>query len=99
MNTHRAMSSKNGRVGFIKSKLQISIVCKMNSSPILLLALLAGLCVPTVLAAENLHMRPGISFAHDLDQGFPIMGDKMDDVQIASGKPTVLFFGAAGDLN
>jgi hypothetical protein len=50
-------------------------------------------------AAENLHMRAGISFFHDLDQGFPIMGDKMDDAQVATGKPTLVFFGAAGDLN
>lgn len=50
-------------------------------------------------AAENLHMREGISFFHDLDQGFPILGDKMEDAQIANGKPTLLFFGAPGDLN
>jgi hypothetical protein len=49
--------------------------------------------------AENLRMRDGISFYHDLDQGFPILAEKMDDVQVPVGKPTVLFFGAAGDLN
>ena len=44
-------------------------------------------------------MREGISFFHDLDQGFPIVCDKMDDVAPANGKPTILFFGASGDLN
>jgi hypothetical protein len=49
--------------------------------------------------AENLRMRDGISFYHDLDQGFPILAEKMEDVQLAAGKPTLVFFGAAGDLN
>jgi hypothetical protein len=54
--------------------------------------------LPT-LAAENLRLRDGISFVRDLNQGFPILGDKLDDATLASGRPTVLFFGASGDLN
>lgn len=50
-------------------------------------------------AADNLRMRDGVSFVHDLDKTFPLVGDKMDDVEIATGHPTVVFFGAAGDLN
>jgi hypothetical protein len=50
-------------------------------------------------AADNLRMRDGVSFVHDLDKTFPIVGDKLDDVEIAAGKPTFVFFGAAGDLN
>lgn len=50
-------------------------------------------------AAENLRMRDGVSFTSDLDKTFPIVAEKMEDVEIATAKPTVLFFGAAGDLN
>jgi hypothetical protein len=57
------------------------------------------LCSQSAGAAENLRLRDGVSFSHDLDQGFPILGDKMDDVQVASGRLTLIFFGAAGDLN
>jgi len=60
---------------------------------------LSALLAPGVCAADNLRMREGISFFHDLDQGFPIVCDKMDDVAPANGKPTILFFGASGDLN
>ena len=62
-------------------------------------ALLSALVSNQARAAENLRMRDGISFFHDLDQGFPIIADKMDDVQVAQGKPTLVFFGAPGDLN
>lgn len=51
------------------------------------------------LAADNLRVRDGISYFHDLDQGFPIVADGMDDVTIPAGKPVFLFFGAPGDLN
>ena len=50
-------------------------------------------------AAENLRLRDGISYVNDLDKGFPIVADKIEDVAIASGRPTFLFFGASGDLN
>jgi len=50
-------------------------------------------------AAENLRLRDGISYTHDVDKGFPIIADKFDDVKFDSGKATLLFFGAAGDLN
>ena len=67
----------------------------------LIMVLVAAACLGVLpaSAAENLRLRDGVSFSHDLDQGFPIMAEKMDDVQIASGKPTLLFFGACGDLN
>lgn len=52
-----------------------------------------------VVAAENLRLREGISYFHDLDQGFPIVAEKMDDVSIPEGKPVFLFFAASGDLN
>jgi hypothetical protein len=61
--------------------------------------LLFAISVTGAWAAENLHMRDGISFFHDLDQGFPILADKMDDVQVAQGKVTLIFFGASADLN
>lgn len=55
--------------------------------------------LPGAIAAENLSLRKGVSFTDDKDSGFPILADKMDDVTIDSGKPTMIFFGAAGDLN
>lgn len=53
----------------------------------------------SALAAENLTLRKGVSFTEDKDNGFPIIADKMDDATIDSGKPTLIFFGASGDLN
>ncbi len=53
----------------------------------------------TAIAAENLRLKDGISFVQDTDNGFPIVGDKMDDAVIEKSKPTLIFFGAAGDLN
>ena len=50
-------------------------------------------------AAENLRLRDGISYVHDVDKGFPIIAEKLDDVKIESGKATLIFFAAAGDLN
>ena len=32
------------------------------------------------LAAEDLKLRPGVSFTQDLDSGFPILANKIDDV-------------------
>lgn len=71
-------------------------------------AVLAGLQIVCVLmppacgvshAADNLRLRDGISYFHDLDQGFPIVADNLDDVALPPGKPAFLFFGAPGDLN
>ncbi|MBY0360229.1 MAG: hypothetical protein K2W82_19670 [Candidatus Obscuribacterales bacterium] len=66
---------------------------------ILLLFICLFLCSNQALAAENLKLREGISYVHDLDKGFPILGDKLEDVRIESGRPCFIFFGAAGDLN
>jgi hypothetical protein len=64
-------------------------------------SLLAALfcCSLPVPGAENLRLRDGISFVKDLNQGFPILGEKLDDVAVANGHPTLLFFGASADLN
>jgi hypothetical protein len=69
----------------------------MSSKVLTIVAALLA-CAPAQ-AADNLRMRDGVSFVHDLDKIFPIVGEKLDDVEIASGHPTVIFFGAAGDLN
>lgn len=50
-------------------------------------------------AADQLKLRDGISFVQDTDTGFPILGERMDDVTVESGKSAVIFFGASGDLN
>src|SRR5215470_244836 len=62
-------------------------------------ALLLSGAYGAVWAAEDLRLRDGISFYQDLDTGFPIIGQKMDDVLPAADRPTFIFFGAAGDLN
>src|ERR1700733_13172880 len=51
------------------------------------------------LAAEDLQLRPGVSFGQDIDNGFPLIGKKMDDAVIEPGREALIFFGAAGDLN
>lgn len=67
---------------------------------ILGITLLGQFCyLPGCFAADNLRLRPGISFVHDLDKGYPILGDHLDDVKIESGKPNLIFFAASGDLN
>ena len=58
----------------------------------------ALLPLPSTLAAEELKLRDGISFYQDIDSGFPIVAQKLDDVEPAKGSPTLIFFGAAGDL-
>lgn len=55
--------------------------------------------VAAAIAAENLRLKDGVSFVQDTDNGFPIVGDKMDDANLEQAKPTLIFFGAAGDLN
>jgi hypothetical protein len=51
------------------------------------------------VAAEDLQLRPGVSFGQDIDNGFPIVGKKMDDAVLEPGRAALIFFGAAGDLN
>ena len=52
-----------------------------------------------VFSAENLRLRAGISYVHDMDKGFPIIADRFDDVKLDPDKNTLIFFAAAGDLN
>lgn len=59
----------------------------------------AGLLQTACEAAENLRVREGLSFVNDVNQGFPIIAEKKDDVELSTTNPTFLFFGAAGDLN
>ncbi|HEY9785774.1 MAG TPA: hypothetical protein V6D17_10260 [Candidatus Obscuribacterales bacterium] len=61
--------------------------------------LFAFLLAPFAFAAENLRLREGISFVQDLDNGFPIVADNIDDMKVEAGKPSLIFFGASGDLN
>lgn len=50
-------------------------------------------------AADDLKLRPGVSFTQDLDSGFPIVASNMDDCRCDGGSPALIFFGASGDLN
>ncbi len=65
----------------------------------LLISLALPIATDTALAAENISLRKGVSFVEDKDSGFPIIADKLDDAQVASGQVNLLFFGASGDLN
>lgn len=74
----------------------------MNAQLISLLTVLVAVhcfLLPSCQAAENLRLRPGISFVHDLDKGFPIIAEHMEDVKIEAGKTNLVFFAASGDLN
>ncbi|MBA3859438.1 MAG: hypothetical protein C0507_21245 [Cyanobacteria bacterium PR.3.49] len=73
----------------------IATVLSVTATSLFLLVVfsLAAFC------ATNLRLKDGISFVQDTDNGFPIVADKMDDVSIAQGMPTLIFFGAAADLN
>jgi hypothetical protein len=51
------------------------------------------------LAAEDLSLRPGLSFNQDIDNGFPIVGKDMDATTPDQSRSTFIFFGASGDLN
>ncbi len=63
-------------------------------------ALLAIIAIASAaIAANNLRIKDGISFVQDTDNGFPIVADNMDDATITPSTPTVIFFGASGDLN
>ena len=59
----------------------------------------ASSCCVFADAADDLKLRPGVSFTQDIDNGFPIIGTDLDDTKIESGKPALIFFGASGDLN
>ena len=61
--------------------------------------LLGSIAILPTFSAENLRLQENISYFHDLDTGFPIVGDRMDDVSLAIQNPTLVFFGASGDLN
>lgn len=65
----------------------------------LMVVALFSMIVSAAIAAENLRLKDGISFVQDIDNGFPIVGEKMDDASLEDNKPTLIFFGAAGDLN
>lgn len=62
-------------------------------------AALLPFCCHAIEAAEDLKLRQGISFSQDIDSGFPIVAEKMDDVSVDQNRPTFIFFGASGDLN
>lgn len=61
--------------------------------------LITQFSMPPATAAEDLTLRKGISFDQDVDTQFPIIAKKTEDTAIEAGKPTIIFFGAAGDLN
>lgn len=76
------------------------MICRIK--PVLIFAFtlaLSSASMPETWSAENLRLRAGISYVHDLDRGFPIIAEKVEDLKIESDKVTMIFFGAAGDLN
>ncbi len=66
---------------------------------LLILTLLTLVSQAQARGAEDLSLRPGLSFNQDIDNGFPIVGNKLDDTSFDNLKPTFIFFAASGDLN
>lgn len=101
------MNSKDGLAGSIVLRQAILMPflknkgrCSASSFWFLAIILVCHILVcQDVLAAENLRLKEGISFTHDMDRSFPIVADKMDDVSLEPNRPTLIFFGAIGDLN
>lgn len=79
--------------------IRFALVVPARLSQLALIASIFCSSLPSAHAAENLKLLPGISFTQDDGPGFPIVGDKMDDVAIEAGKPTFIFFGAAKNMN
>jgi len=68
-------------------------------STVIVGAVSLGFACSEAFGAEDLKLRPGVSFTQDIDSGFPILASKIDDVSPATDTPTCIFFGASGDLN
>lgn len=88
----------------INNIIKISNARFMQAKAWSLSAALLGFCTfqffaPIALAADDLSLRPGLSFSQDIDNGFPIVGKDLDDTRTDASKPTFIFFGASGDLN
>lgn len=81
----------------------LPLVNKLALKLALLTLILAGVfgqsTCQRIDAAEQLRLRNGVSFTQDLDNGFPIEADNLEDYALISGKPTMIFFGASADLN
>lgn len=72
----------------------------MDTKKLLTLAAVLMIMTPSaVTAAENLRLAPGVSYTSDVGTVFPLVGDRMTDYTIESGRPALIFFGATGDLN
>jgi hypothetical protein len=74
----------------------------MNVCETLLTIGVATICAAgftPAFAAENLRLAPGVSYNSDLGTTFPIAAEKLDDVSLDPTKPSLIFFGATGDLN
>lgn len=72
---------------------------KLIGTSILAACLGAAVLFVPVEAAENLRLAEGISFYQDIESGFPIVAEKMEDVTPSADGPTFIFFAASGDLN
>ncbi len=86
-------------IKFKTTGLVIALVVQVLPCVCLQVPLPMPLSLPAADAAENLRLREGLSYEHDLDKGFPIIADKIDDLKIENGKVNFIFFGASGDLN
>ena len=89
---------RTGRAMVVKKTLKLAIATVLFLLP---LASFGGKPQANLAAqaAEDLHLREGISFYQDTDKGFPILASKIEDVEPETGRPTFIFFGASGDLN
>ena len=71
----------------------------MRKEYILLSLILSAGVFHSASAADDLSLRPGLSFNQDIDGGFPIVGKDLEDTTVEAGKRAFIFFGASGDLN
>lgn len=69
-----------------------------NAVKLILAVSLMVLGIAAAMAAEDLQLAPGLSFTSDSGP-FPIVATNLQDAKIEAGRPHLIFFGAASDLN
>jgi len=69
-----------------------------NALKLILAVCLMMFGIEAAIAAEDLQLAPGLSFTSDSGP-FPIIATNLHDATIEPGRPHLIFFGAASDLN
>jgi hypothetical protein len=69
-----------------------------NALKLILAVCLMLFGIAAAIAAEDLQLAPGLSYTSDSGP-FPIIATNLHDAKIEAGRPHLIFFGAASDLN